>query len=85
MNQHDTCMIELVSVKGVTGSLPLFKRLERELLAFGAIPHWGLSVEPWYRDRVEKAFPRFKDWEVQQEFFGGKTFQNIFLERIQDS
>jgi len=85
MNQHDTCMIELVSVKGVTGSLPLFKRLERELIAFGAIPHWGLSVEPWNRNRVEKAFPRFKDWEVQQEFFGGDTFKNIFLERIQDS
>jgi hypothetical protein len=85
MNQHDTCMIELVSVKGVTGSLPLFRRLERELLAFGAIPHWGLSVEPWYRERVEKAFPRFKDWEVQQEFFGGEIFKNIFLERIQNS
>ena len=85
MNQHDTCMIELVSVKGVTGSLPLFKRLERELLDFGAIPHWGLSVEPWYRERVEKAFPRFKDWELQQAFFGGKTFKNAFLSRIQDS
>lgn len=85
MNQHDTCMIELVSVKGVTGSLPLFRRLERELLDFGAIPHWGLSVEPWYRARVEKAFPRFKDWEVQQAFFGGDTFKNAFLERIQDS
>jgi len=85
MNQQDTCMIELVSVKGVTGSLPLFRRLERELLDFGAIPHWGLSVEPWYRERVEKAFPRFKDWEVQQAFFGGETFKNAFLSRIQDS
>ncbi|WP_154856543.1 D-arabinono-1,4-lactone oxidase [Cyclobacterium xiamenense] len=85
MQQGDMCMIELVSVKGVTGSLPLFMRLERELLAIGAVPHWGLSVEPWYREMVEKAFPRFSDWEKEQEFFGGDTFRNAFLDRIKQS
>ncbi|WP_162340521.1 D-arabinono-1,4-lactone oxidase [Cyclobacterium salsum] len=85
MQQSDMCMIELVSVKGVTGSLPLFMRLERELLAAGAIPHWGLSVEPWHREMVEKAFPGFNDWEKEQEFFGGATFRNAFLERIKQS
>ncbi|MEX2569312.1 MAG: D-arabinono-1,4-lactone oxidase, partial [Cyclobacteriaceae bacterium] len=82
MNRGDMCMIELVSVKGVTGSMPLFKRLERELLKIGAVPHWGLSVQPWYREMVEKAFPLFPEWEKWQEKFGGKTFSNAFLNRI---
>ncbi len=82
MHKGDTCMIELVSVKGVTGSLPLFMRLERELLKIGATPHWGLSVQPWYRGMVEKAYPRLSDWEKHQAKFGGDTFSNAFLERI---
>lgn len=85
MNQSDMCMIELVSVKDVTGSYPLFMRLERALLELGAVPHWGLSVEPWHRQMVEKAFPRFREWEKEQEFFGGSTFCNAFLDRIQHS
>ncbi|EON76630.1 FAD/FMN-containing dehydrogenase [Lunatimonas lonarensis] len=82
MNTGDICMIELVSVRGVTGSLTLLKRLETELIAFGAIPHWGLSVQPWAPDMVAKAFPKFPIWKKMQAKFGGKTFLNPFMEDI---
>jgi hypothetical protein len=82
MNTGDICMIELVSVRGVTGSLTLLKRLETELIAFGAIPHWGLSVQPWASEMVAKAFPKFPIWKKMQTKFGGKTFLNPFMEEI---
>lgn len=75
-------MIELVSVRGVTGSYTLLRKLESALIEFGAIPHWGLSVLPWAPEMVEKAFPKFHLWKKHQQKFGGRTFLNPFMEDI---
>ncbi|WP_209330125.1 D-arabinono-1,4-lactone oxidase [Lunatimonas salinarum] len=82
MNTGDICMIELVSVRGVTGSYTLLRKLESALIEFGAIPHWGLSVLPWTPEMVEKAFPKFHLWKKYQQKFGGRTFLNPFMEDI---
>jgi hypothetical protein len=84
MNKADMCMIELVSVKGVTGTISLLMRLERELLRIGGVPHWGLSLLPWTKETVEKAFPRFQAWKKNRAAFGGEAFVNHFVKNILD-
>lgn len=84
MNKSDMCMIEIVSVKGVTGTISLMKRIEAELLKIGAVPHWGLSLLPWSKEMVEKAFPHYEDWKKHQAIFGGETFTNPFIKNILD-
>jgi hypothetical protein len=82
MNKSDMCMIEVVSVKGVTGTISLMKRIEAELLEIGAVPHWGLSLLPWSKEMVERAFPHYGDWKRHQSIFGGETFTNPFIKNI---
>lgn len=84
MNKADMCMIELVSVKGVTGTITLLMRLERELLKIGGVPHWGLSLLPWTHETVEKAFPHFQEWKKKQATLGGEAFTNNFVKNILD-
>ena len=84
MNQYDTCMIEVVSVKGVTGTISLLKRLEAELVEIGGIPHWGLSLLPWSKEMVSVAFPNYEDWKKHQANFGGETFTNPFIKNFLD-
>ncbi|MFC4871787.1 D-arabinono-1,4-lactone oxidase [Negadavirga shengliensis] len=84
MNKADMCMIELVSVKGVTGTISLLMRLERELLGIGGVPHWGLSLLPWTGETVQKAFPDFKRWKKNQALYAGETFTNSFVKNILD-
>jgi hypothetical protein len=84
MNKSDMCMIEVVSVKGVTGTISLMKRIEAELLEIGAVPHWGLSLLPWSKEMVERAFPHYGDWKSHQAIFGGETFTNPFIKNILD-
>jgi len=84
MNKADRCMIEVVSVKGVTGTISLLMRLERELLKLGGVPHWGLSLLPWTAETVENAFPQFPTWKKNQEVYGGEAFINAFVQNILD-
>ena len=84
MNQYDTCMIEVVSVKGVTGTISLLKRLEAELVGIGGVPHWGLSLLPWSKETVSAAFPNYEDWKKHQENLGGETFTNPFIKNFLD-
>jgi hypothetical protein len=84
MNQHDTCMIEVVSVKNVTGTISLLKRIEAELIAIGGIPHWGLSLLPWSKEMVTEAFPQYDAWKKHQKVFGGDTFINPFIKSFLD-
>lgn len=84
MNKADMCMIEVVSVKGVTGTISLLMRLERELLKIGGVPHWGLSLLPWTKETVEKSFPQFQEWKQIQSIYGGEAFINHFVENILD-
>jgi hypothetical protein len=84
MNQYDTCMIEVVSVKGVTGTISLLKRLEAELVEIGGIPHWGLSLLPWSKEMVSAAFPEYEQWKKHQAQFGGETFTNPFIKTFLD-
>jgi hypothetical protein len=41
MHERDTCMIEIVTLRGITGYERLLARIERELQAFGGRPHWA--------------------------------------------
>jgi hypothetical protein len=84
MNQSDMCMIELVSVKDVTGTVSLLRKLEREMIALGGVPHWGLSLLPWSKSMVIKSFPRFDDWKNLQGAYGGETFITPFWENLLD-
>ncbi|WP_114751071.1 D-arabinono-1,4-lactone oxidase [Pleomorphovibrio marinus] len=84
MQQGNVCMIELVSVMGVTGTISLMKKLEKEMLKLGGVPHWGLSLLPWNGKKVRKAFPMFDKWKVQQAKYAGNTFLNPFLEELMD-
>jgi len=84
MNKADMCMIEVVSVKGVTGTISLLMRLERELLKIGGVPHWGLSLLPWTSETVEHAFPHFQKWKKNQATYGGEAFVNAFVQNILD-
>nr|MBI1229789.1 FAD-binding protein [Cytophagales bacterium] len=84
MNQRDTCMIEVVSVKNVTGTISLLKRIEAELIAIGGNPHWGLSLLPWSKEMVTEAFPHYEDWKKHQQVFGGDTFINPFIKNFLD-
>ena len=84
MNKADMCMIEVVSVKGVTGTISLLMRLERELLKIGGVPHWGLSLLPWTTETVEKSFPQFQEWKKIQATYGGEAFVNHFVKNILD-
>jgi len=84
MNRSDTCMIEIVSVKGVTGTMSLLKRIEEELIAIGGVPHWGLSLLPWSKEMVSTAFPHYEDWKKHQAKLGGETFTNPFIKNFLD-
>ncbi len=84
MNRSDTCMIEVVSVKGVTGSISLLKRIEAELVEIGGVPHWGLSLLPWSKEMVSSAFPNYEHWKKHQAKLGGETFTNPFIKNFLD-
>ncbi len=84
MSQGDMCMIELVSVKDVTGTVSLLKILEKEMLDLGGVPHWGLSLLPWNKETLKKAFPKFEEWKKHQAKFGGETFVTPLWENLLD-
>lgn len=82
-----TCMIEVVSVRGLKGTVPLLNELEELGRSYGAIQHWGMHNNAILdAAALPRAYPRLDTWRrVRREISGDgaiRTFENDFTARL---
>jgi FAD/FMN-containing dehydrogenase len=80
-----TCMIEIISLYGVTGADELLHRYQRALYEMGGRPHWGLELaELAGIENVRRLYPDTLDpWlSVYRQLNPRGTFSNAFTRRL---
>jgi hypothetical protein len=78
--QVDTCMIEVPLMLGTIGDNQMLDRMQLDLLALGARPHWGKICNLVNGDDlVRKMYPRYQSFLDTVNFFNPKgTFNSRF-------
>lgn len=82
MYRRKSCMIEVVSLKGVTGGTDILERIEREMTQYEGRPHWGLSLTQLNHDRLRQLYPEFAEWKSIYKKYNKGTFENAFTARM---
>ncbi|MEO1053294.1 MAG: D-arabinono-1,4-lactone oxidase [Bacteroidota bacterium] len=82
MYKRKSCMVEVVSLKGVTGGMDILERVEREMAEFDGRPHWGLFLTQLNEDRLAELYPELESWKEIHRKYNKGTFDNAFTERM---
>jgi D-arabinono-1,4-lactone oxidase len=79
----DTCMIDVPMMLGTIGDDQMMDRMQINLLAFGARPHWGKVCNLVNgRELIHKMYPKFDVFLDVVAFFNPKgTFNSSFSYR----
>ena len=81
---RDTCMVEIIVVKGTQGAFEMYEHFENELLTFSGRPHWGqVNHLSGSHNLIETMYPRYNEWiEVYKQLNKRETFDNPFSRRV---
>lgn len=85
MNEGETCMIEVPTLKGTPGWHDLIKEVQKELTKMGGKPHWGLDCAQvnGNHNQLFKMYPKMPTWLKFYNRFNAKgTFNNTFTDRM---
>lgn len=81
--QTDTCMIDVPLILGTIGDNQMLDRMQLNLLAIGARPHWGKICNLVNgRELIHKMYPKFQQFLDTVQFFNPNgTFNSRFSMR----
>jgi len=81
--ETDTCMIDVPLLLGTIGDDQMLERVQLDLVAMGARPHWGKICHLVNgAELLKKMYPKFKEFEDTIAFFNpGGTFNSRFSYR----
>ena len=79
----DTCMIDITMLLGTIGDDQMLDRMQLDLVALGARPHWGKICNLVNGDElIRKMYPKYQTFLDTVEFFNPTgTFNSIFSYR----
>jgi L-gulono-1,4-lactone dehydrogenase len=79
----DTCMIDVSMILGTIGDDQMLDRMQLDLIALGARPHWGKICNLVNgKELLQEMYPKFKEFKKTVEFFNPKgTFNSSFSYR----
>ena len=82
MFNRDTCMVEIILLKGNPGAKEIYRRLEMAMKPFGARMHWG-QFNFLTSDKVKKDYPKFNEWKKVSAILNPDgIFNNEFSDRV---
>ncbi|MFQ5708599.1 MAG: D-arabinono-1,4-lactone oxidase [bacterium] len=82
MHGYDTCMVEIILMKGTHGGFEMMQRYENELYKFSGRPHWGQLNTLTY-DVIKSLYPEFDTWfGVYKKLNQNGTFSSPFTKRV---
>jgi FAD/FMN-containing dehydrogenase len=78
--EMDTCMIDVPMMLGTVGDDQMLQRMQLDLIALGARPHWGKICNLVNgKELVKKMYPKFDKFQDTIAFFNPKgTFNSSF-------
>jgi L-gulono-1,4-lactone dehydrogenase len=79
----DTCMIDVPMILGTVGDDQMMDRMQLDLIALGARPHWGKICNLVNgKELMQEMYPKFKEFKKTVDFFNPKgTFNSSFSYR----
>ncbi len=83
MHGRDTCMLEVIGLRGVDRTVEIHRRIEQELHAHGVRPHWG-QVNHITPDQLPGMYPQSLDrWKAVHDVLNElRTFSSAFTQRV---
>lgn len=80
----DTCMVEIIVVKGTQGAFEMYEYFENKLLQHSGRPHWGQTNRlNGSHDLIKSMYPKYDKWiAVYQQLNKQGTFDNPFSRRV---
>lgn len=80
----DTCMMEIITVKGTQGAFSLYEKFENEFYQFSGRPHWGqINSLTGSHGLVASMYPAYQKWiDVYRQLNKNGTFDNPFSKRV---
>jgi hypothetical protein len=81
---RDTCMMEIITVKGSQGAFLLYERYENEFYRYSGRPHWGqINSLSGSHNFIAGMYPKYEAWlDVYHRLNKNGTFDNPFSRRM---
>lgn len=81
---YDTCMVEIISLKGTQGYFEMIAQFENVLYGFSGRPHWGqVNSLTGSHNLVDSMYPEYHKWiDVYRQLNKNGTFDSPFSKRV---
>jgi hypothetical protein len=81
---YDTCMMEIIMLKGTRGGFEMLDRYEDEFYKFSGRPHWGqVNTLTGGHDLVKSIYPKLDTWmKIYKQLNKNGTFDSPFTKRV---
>jgi hypothetical protein len=81
---RDTCMVEIIVVKGTQGAFEMYDHFENELLKHAGRPHWGqVNRLNGSHGLIKSMYPMYDKWiSIYNKLNKQGTFDNPFSRRV---